>query len=656
MATTNQFKINGLIDTGNNVLDNLNSLANVSGCYLTWDPSLGKWIVILNAVSTSTKNFNDSNIIGEINVGGTGVNQLYNSVIATFPNKDTRDTTDQIQLTVPTANRFAQELDNVLNLEIPIVNDPVQAAYIASRELKQSRLDTIIEFRSNFEANTVRAGDVVDITNIPLGYTGKLFRVIQIEEEDEDDGSLIFSITAQEYDPNVYDPNSGINNASGGIGLTYEYRSNFTGIKSKLLSEELDKLDDVSAGSQMGRLLAANAALGLINSLFSVDPETGAIINEGKFADPNIQNLISSVNAPPAVITRSLDEVCSGAPVTFTIGHNCSSCFFISPQFTYNYTITGVTAEEIDVPLTGTITTSGTTKVSLVVTASVTTSKTMIITVGGTSQSVSIQPAPGSYVFNVTASPTSITEGTSTTVSVSTVGYANGTTLNYTISGTATSKVTSPALTGTVTVNGNSASLNIVTADDSVWSTSRSLTVTVGTLLTSPCFIADNTADITVNNNFTTGPAPPTYGTILSSVCDGTTLVETVANGTGGSFIRNTANSLSCGYVAPVTRQYVSTPFIWTGSYDGTTGNLLSVSVQSYAYMPVPFAGEPTAEVPLTLSVTSGSSSTITIVTTRTISTVAGLGGTLLEPIIAFNAVGQLSAITGTRAAIYGDS
>jgi len=654
MATIDQFKINGLINTSNNVLDNLNALANVSGCYLTWDPSQGKWIVLLNTTSSSVKSFNDSNIIGEINVGGTGVNELYNSVIAKFPNKNTRDTVDVIQLTVPTADRFAQEINNVLELEIPIVNEPVQAAYIASRELKQSRLDKIIEFRSNFEANTVRAGDVIDITNDPLDFTGKLFRVIQIDEEDEDDGNLIFSITAQEYDANVYDPNSGINNANGTSGLTYEYTSNFTGIKSKLLSEELDLKDDISAGKQIGGLLAANAALGLINSLFSVDEETGAIINEGKFADPNIQSAISSVSAPPAVITSNLDEVCGGSPVTFSIGHNCSSCFFDNPQFEYPYTITGVTAEEVDVPLTGTITTTGTSKVSLVVTASVTTSKTLTITVGGASKSVSVEAAPDSYVLNVTASPTSITEGTSTTVSVSTVGYANGTTLNYTISGTATSKVTSPALTGTVTVNGNSATLNIVTADDSVWSTSRSLTVTVGTLVTSPCFIADNTANITVNNNFTTGPAPPAYGTILSSVCEGTTLVETVANGTGGSFTRNTPNSPSCGYVAPVTRQYVLTPVVWTGSYDGTTGNLLSISIQKSAYMPLPFEGEPTAEVPLTVSVTSGSSSTVTVLTTRTISTVSTLGGTLLEPIIAFDAVAPLTAITGTRAAIWG--
>jgi len=31
MASLDQFKINGLINTSNNVLDNLNELANVSG-------------------------------------------------------------------------------------------------------------------------------------------------------------------------------------------------------------------------------------------------------------------------------------------------------------------------------------------------------------------------------------------------------------------------------------------------------------------------------------------------------------------------------------------------------------------------------------------------------------------------------------------------
>jgi hypothetical protein len=618
MATTNQFKINGLIDTNNNVLDNLNTLANVSGCYLTWDPSLGKWIVILNTISSSVKSFDDSNIIGEINVGGTGVNELYNSVVATFPNKNTRDTTDQIQLTVPIANRFAQELDNVLNLEIPIVNDPVQAAYIASRELKQSRLDTIIEFRSNFEANTVKAGDVVDITNIPLDYTGKLFRVIQIEEEDEDDGSLIFSITAQEYDPNVYDPNSGINNASGGTGLTYEYRSNFTGIKSKLLSEELDLKDDISIGKQMGGLLAANAALGLINSLFTVDEETGAIINEGKFADPDIQKAIESIAKPSgAAVTKSASatDVCSGSPVTFSLESSCESCFFDDPSFEYDYTITGVTAGEVDVPLTGKITITGTAASNLVITPTVTVDKTMTVTVDGEATTINVKPAPTEYVQDVVASPSIITEGDSTTVTITTVGYANGTTLSYNIFGNGTPKMTSPPTSGTITINSNTATLTIVTADDGVYDTQKNISVFVGSSLDNPCVISNNQEDIRVNNNETTGPTPPSVSKPGDFACE-----------------------------------YVEVPIMWCGTFDADTQRLKSISVKKTAFLPLSPVGG--TAVPTTLSVTNPgeASAAISIDSTVNIDPVTGAGGAQIDVITSFDPPpsGGDTLLTGT--------
>lgn len=618
MATTSQFKINGLINTSENVLDNLNELANVSGCYLTWDPSQGKWIVLLNTTSSSVKSFNDSNIIGEINVGGTGVNELYNSVIARFPNKNTRDTVDVIQLTVPTADRFAQEINNVLELEIPIVNEPVQAAYIASRELKQSRLDKIIEFRSNFEANTVRAGDVIDITNDALDFTGKLFRVIQIDEEDEDDGNLIFSITAQEYDPNVYDPNSGINNANGTSGLTYEYTSNFTGIKSKLLSEELDLKDDISAGKQIGGLLAANAALGLINSLFSVDEETGAIINEGKFADPDIEKAISSVSKPTASVGGSVDDLCSGSPVTISVGHDCESCFFDNPQFDYAYTITGVSAGEVDVPLTGTLTTSGTTAATLVVTPTVATEKTMTITVGSESTVVTVKPAPTEYVQNVVASPSTIQEGASTTVTITTVGYSNGTTLNYTIGGNGSPKVSSPALTGTVTINSNTATLNITTTDDSAYNTSESINVTVGDSLDNPCVISNNVETITLTNNAATGPT--------SDLPPGTPKP--------GDF--------QC--------EYVEVPIIWCGTFDVDTQRLKSISVKKTAFLPLSPVGG--TAVPTSLSVTNPGEETaaISIDSTVNIDPVTGAGGAQIDVITSFDSPpgGGDTLLTGT--------
>jgi len=605
MATINQFKINGLIDTNNNVFDNLNSLANVSGCYLTWDPSQGKWIVILNTTTTSTKSFNNSNIIGEINFSGTGVNELYNSVSVSFPNKDIRDTVDVVELTIPPEDRFAQELDNVLTLELPIVNNPVQAQYIAARELKQSRLDTIIEFRSNFEANTVRAGDVIDITNSELSFSGKLFRVIQIQEEDSDDGNLIFSITAQEYNANIYSAS----------GLTYEYRSNQTGIKSKIMSEELNKLDDISAGSQIGRLLAANAALGLINSLFTVDPETGAIITEGKFADPNIQNAISSIAKPAAGISAGASSICSGSPVTISVGHNCSSCFFDSPQFEYEYTITGVTAGEVNVPLTGTLTTTGTTAATLSVTATVATTKTMTITVDGASTVVTVVPAPTQYVQNVSANPSTITEGNPSTVTITTVGYANGTTLNYTISGSGTARVSSPALSGTVTINSNSASLNITTTDDGVYSTSKSLNVTVGTAISNPCVITNNTASITIVNNATTGPTPPSVSKPGDFAC-----------------------------------VYVEVPIIWCGTFDADTQRLKSISVKKTAFLPLAPVGG--TAVPTTLSVTNPgeASAAIAIGSTVNIDNISGAGGAQIDVITSFDAPpgGGNTLLTGT--------
>jgi len=48
-----------------------------------------------------------------------------------------------------------------------------------------------------------------------------------------------------------------------------------------------------------------------------------------------------------------------------------------------------------------------------------------------------------------------------------------------------------------------------------------------------------------------TTPSNPTEGTILETSCDGTTLIETIADGNGGSTTEETPNSEQCGYEAP---------------------------------------------------------------------------------------------------------
>ena len=335
MASQNKFRINGLVDTSNNVLDNINTLANQSGAYLTWDPNAGKWTVILNDAAASVMSFSDSNIIGEIAVSGTGLTDLYNGVTVSFPHKDMRDTVDAIDVTIDSTERFNGELDKILELKLPQVNDPIQAQFIAGRELKQSRLDLIIEFRTNFDANELKAGDVITVTSSALQFNTKEFRVIQVSQEDADDGNLIYSVIAQEYDGTIYTES----------GLTYDLRTNFNGIKSKVFNAEIDQSDDAKVGFDIAKLLGANALLGIANGIFknilSADEDTGVLTQDIQFNDKDTQALMTAgakkpnlTAAPGAGPTgagsgSSSDPImlCPGHSTTLSVSHDCEVCF-----------------------------------------------------------------------------------------------------------------------------------------------------------------------------------------------------------------------------------------------------------------------------------------------------------------------------------------
>jgi len=257
---TNAFSINGIIDTNKTVLQNLETIASAAGAWLSYDIAEGKWAVVINKIGSSVKSFTDSNIIGGINLSGTGLTELYNSVEISFPHKDLKDRTDFISYTIPAGELFPNEPDNKLTIAFDCVNDPVQAALLASRELKQSRIDKVIQFRTDFTSIGLKAGDLIDITNDAYGYTNKIFRITRIEEEDADDGVILLSITALEYDEDVYDDS----------GLVREERSIDNGIVAKVNNPEtLSKdneaslpLDLSSIAKALGLLLVFNSVTG----------------------------------------------------------------------------------------------------------------------------------------------------------------------------------------------------------------------------------------------------------------------------------------------------------------------------------------------------------------------------------------------------------
>ena len=215
-----RYRINGVISTDKTVMQNMETLASAAGSWMSYDPNTGKWSVIINKSETSIFSFDDSNITGSITVNGTGLTDLYNSVRVEFPHIDLNDQLDYVSVTVPDIDRNANEPNNELQIQYDIINDPVHAEMLGFIELKQSRVDKVIRFTTDFSAMGLKAGDVIDITNTIYGFTNKLFRIVDITETDNDDGNILLSITALEYDENVYNTDD-----------FYRYeRSNSTGI------------------------------------------------------------------------------------------------------------------------------------------------------------------------------------------------------------------------------------------------------------------------------------------------------------------------------------------------------------------------------------------------------------------------------------------
>ena len=200
-----QFSINGVIDTTAPVFQNMERLANNSGCWITYDVHLGKWAVVINKAGNSIKQFDDSNIIGAVSIAGTGITDMYNSVKVNYPRNDINDEVDFVKVDISDDDRQRNEEDNVLDMNLDLCSDPVQAQHLGVRELKQSRVDLVVSFKTDYSAISLNAGDIIDITNDHLNWRNKKFRIMTLSESDEDQGGIAIDITALEYDDGVYD-------------------------------------------------------------------------------------------------------------------------------------------------------------------------------------------------------------------------------------------------------------------------------------------------------------------------------------------------------------------------------------------------------------------------------------------------------------------
>lgn len=200
------YRFNGVVDTNRPVLENMETLTSAAGTWLTYDITDGRWAVIINKPGNVVASFSDSNIIGGIQIGTTGLDQLYNAVKVTFPRDDLDDQRDFVRDEIPAIDRNANEPDNDLNIDYDILNDPVQAEYLGLLELQQNRLDMTVSFVTDYSSMGLKAGDIVDITSAQYGITNFPIRITSVTEQDDDAGGIQLQIIGVKYDAAIYDP------------------------------------------------------------------------------------------------------------------------------------------------------------------------------------------------------------------------------------------------------------------------------------------------------------------------------------------------------------------------------------------------------------------------------------------------------------------
>jgi len=225
-ATQTRFRFDGVIDTNQTIMNNLQLMASCCDCLLRYNEITGLWGVIVQQPSyTLAMDLTDSNIISSIQVTPIDISSSYNIAEVKFVDGTQQDSFITATYNLAVLNPgllYPNEPVNKQTIALPLVNNSVRAQYLANRFLEGAREDLQIKCKVNYVGLQLEAGDIVTLTNGNYGWAAKLFRIGQVVEEFNEDGTITTGLSLMEYNPAVYDdvnvvqftpaPNTGIGN------------------------------------------------------------------------------------------------------------------------------------------------------------------------------------------------------------------------------------------------------------------------------------------------------------------------------------------------------------------------------------------------------------------------------------------------------------
>ena len=208
VAQQKRYQFDGVLDTNQNVMTNLQTMATCCNALIKYNEILGLWGVITQKPTyTIAMDINDSNMISAISVTPIDLANSYNIIECKFANNSSQDAFDtstfDLSIIAP-GLLFANEPVNKQSVTLSLVNDSVRAQYLANIMLKAAREDLQLQVKINYVGLQLDAGDVVTVTNVNYGWVAKEFRITKITQEFAEDATVSASLILSEFNATVY--------------------------------------------------------------------------------------------------------------------------------------------------------------------------------------------------------------------------------------------------------------------------------------------------------------------------------------------------------------------------------------------------------------------------------------------------------------------
>ncbi|ENQ6860325.1 DUF1983 domain-containing protein [Salmonella enterica] len=199
------FESNGACDPNASFKENLTALMQTFGGVMF--ESFGRITLKLDAPDIIKHTFNEDNIMmGKVTLKTGGTNGYFNTINAVYQDPEI-DYSEQM-LRYP---RVAETDQTIIqdgriiakDIEYRFVKSKEQVDKLASVERNKSRITQVITFATT-DAFTAEVWDVISVTHDELKLNNSLWRITSIERKIDSGIAGLMSITATEYNSNVY--------------------------------------------------------------------------------------------------------------------------------------------------------------------------------------------------------------------------------------------------------------------------------------------------------------------------------------------------------------------------------------------------------------------------------------------------------------------